>query len=315
MYPDDPRLADFDEESRIIVSEPLGDVAGVWNPVPEASWGVVQPGPDEIGTFRPGACGPNGLTPPGRVVARRSSSAVDAPRTQPDHAVAGSRWIRGSPRVRGRSPSPDPRGLLTCRIRHSACRRRYGRRSRPSVWHRLGQFRRSAGAQDPFAVSNRQRPRCREWTPSERNIRRTWLRTVSMLRWSSPGDLLRWSARGRAGAGSRSAAASGAGAARGAGAFSTVGDDRRTRRRCACRPSGGDGADLDLDALAVRARRRRPLRRSTSPSPSSCGRTTPRAARACSGTTMDDCWRPRMSPTSFFAAGLIQRMTPKRSTA
>ena len=53
LYPDDPRLADFDEESRIVVSEPLGDVPGVWNPVPEASWGVVQPGPDELGTFTP----------------------------------------------------------------------------------------------------------------------------------------------------------------------------------------------------------------------------------------------------------------------
>jgi predicted glutamine amidotransferase len=53
LYPDDPRLADFDEESRIVVSEPLGDVAGVWNQVPEASWGLVQPGQDEINTFRP----------------------------------------------------------------------------------------------------------------------------------------------------------------------------------------------------------------------------------------------------------------------
>jgi predicted glutamine amidotransferase len=55
LYPDDPRLDDFGEETRIIVSEPLGDLAGVWNPVPEASWGVVQPGPDELGTFRPTA--------------------------------------------------------------------------------------------------------------------------------------------------------------------------------------------------------------------------------------------------------------------
>ena len=38
-----------------MVSEPLGDVAGVWNPVPESSWGVVQPGPDELSTFRPAA--------------------------------------------------------------------------------------------------------------------------------------------------------------------------------------------------------------------------------------------------------------------
>jgi glutamine amidotransferase len=55
LYPDDPRLEDFDEETRLVVSEPLGDVPGVWNQVPEATWGVVQPGQDEIGTFRPAA--------------------------------------------------------------------------------------------------------------------------------------------------------------------------------------------------------------------------------------------------------------------
>jgi glutamine amidotransferase len=53
LYPDDPRLEDFDEETRIVVSEPLGDVPGVWNAVPESSWGVVQPGPDELNTFQP----------------------------------------------------------------------------------------------------------------------------------------------------------------------------------------------------------------------------------------------------------------------
>ena len=54
LYPDDPRLADFDEETRLVVSEPLGDLPGVWNQVPEASWGVVQPGEDEIGTLPAG---------------------------------------------------------------------------------------------------------------------------------------------------------------------------------------------------------------------------------------------------------------------
>jgi glutamine amidotransferase len=53
LYPDDPRLADFDEESRVVVSEPLGDLVGMWNPVPESSWGIVQPGPDELNDFRP----------------------------------------------------------------------------------------------------------------------------------------------------------------------------------------------------------------------------------------------------------------------
>jgi glutamine amidotransferase len=55
LYPDDPRLEDFDEETRIVVSEPLGDLPGVWNQAPDASWGVVQPGQDELHTFRPAA--------------------------------------------------------------------------------------------------------------------------------------------------------------------------------------------------------------------------------------------------------------------
>ncbi|HSP72719.1 MAG TPA: class II glutamine amidotransferase, partial [Gaiellaceae bacterium] len=36
LYPDDPRLADFDQETRLVVSEPLGEVPGVWNEMPES---------------------------------------------------------------------------------------------------------------------------------------------------------------------------------------------------------------------------------------------------------------------------------------
>jgi hypothetical protein len=39
----------------VIVSEPLGDVAGVWNEVPEATCGVVGPGRAEMRPFRPRA--------------------------------------------------------------------------------------------------------------------------------------------------------------------------------------------------------------------------------------------------------------------
>jgi glutamine amidotransferase len=53
MYPDDERLLDFDEETRVVVSEPLGELPGVWNEVPESSWGVVQLGQDELHPFRP----------------------------------------------------------------------------------------------------------------------------------------------------------------------------------------------------------------------------------------------------------------------
>jgi glutamine amidotransferase len=55
LYPDDPRLELFDEETRLIVSEPLVDLPGVWNEAPEASYGILQPGKDELHPFRPEA--------------------------------------------------------------------------------------------------------------------------------------------------------------------------------------------------------------------------------------------------------------------
>ncbi len=53
LYPDDSRFDDLDEESRLVVSEPLGSLVGTWNEVPESSWGVVQPGRDELHSFEP----------------------------------------------------------------------------------------------------------------------------------------------------------------------------------------------------------------------------------------------------------------------
>jgi glutamine amidotransferase len=40
-------------ETRLVVSEPLGDLAGAWNEIPESSMGVVQEGEDELRPFRP----------------------------------------------------------------------------------------------------------------------------------------------------------------------------------------------------------------------------------------------------------------------
>jgi predicted glutamine amidotransferase len=53
LYPDDERFADLSEESRLVVSEPLGSLVGAWNEVPESSWGVIQPGQDELQSFEP----------------------------------------------------------------------------------------------------------------------------------------------------------------------------------------------------------------------------------------------------------------------
>jgi len=53
MYPDRPRLQEVSDETRIIVSEPLVELAGAWNEVPESSYGLVCKGEDELRTFRP----------------------------------------------------------------------------------------------------------------------------------------------------------------------------------------------------------------------------------------------------------------------
>ena len=53
LYPDRTRLRDISDEARVIVSEPLGDLPGVWNEVPESSYGVVREGEDELRPFRP----------------------------------------------------------------------------------------------------------------------------------------------------------------------------------------------------------------------------------------------------------------------
>jgi len=57
LYPEMAVLHGLDDESRLVVSEPLGEFPGVWNEVPESSWGVIQPGDDELHPFAPVAPG------------------------------------------------------------------------------------------------------------------------------------------------------------------------------------------------------------------------------------------------------------------
>jgi glutamine amidotransferase len=57
QYPDNPVLQGLSDESRLVVSEPLGDLEGAWNEVPESSYGVVQQGQDELHPFTPLAPG------------------------------------------------------------------------------------------------------------------------------------------------------------------------------------------------------------------------------------------------------------------
>lgn len=54
LHPELPVLRLLSDESRMIVSEPLRDLPGAWNAVPESRWGVIRPdGEDEMHRFRP----------------------------------------------------------------------------------------------------------------------------------------------------------------------------------------------------------------------------------------------------------------------
>ncbi len=71
QHPDIEELQELSDETRAIVSEPLGDVVGAWNKMPESSIGIAKPGQDELYQFtprRPGSDAP----PKERVSFRRS---------------------------------------------------------------------------------------------------------------------------------------------------------------------------------------------------------------------------------------------------
>ncbi len=53
MYPDNEVLKQLSAESRLVVSEPLTDLPGVWNEVPESSYVVVKTGHDSFRPFTP----------------------------------------------------------------------------------------------------------------------------------------------------------------------------------------------------------------------------------------------------------------------
>jgi len=53
MYPEVAQFTGLSEHSRLIVSEPLGELAGVWNAVPESSFGIVTEQGGEFANFGP----------------------------------------------------------------------------------------------------------------------------------------------------------------------------------------------------------------------------------------------------------------------
>ena len=201
-----PRLGEFDEETRVVVSEPLGDVPGVWNQVPEASWGVVQPGQDELGTFRPAAPAAVCRAPPRRLRRRRPRRRPMRPTRSSMHR--GSSGPAARPRATRRSPTRARRDPSHDRIDapHDSTVGPAG----PPGWHirsnfgvvRRGGFLRDAPTRAPrFASARRARAasagcgcgRCRRSA-------------------GAPRRSARWTGRARAGAGPGSGVESGAGA-------------------------------------------------------------------------------------------------------
>jgi predicted glutamine amidotransferase len=53
MYPENEVFQKISDDTRIVVSEPLGELVGAWNAVPESSFGIVQKGEDVLGRFSP----------------------------------------------------------------------------------------------------------------------------------------------------------------------------------------------------------------------------------------------------------------------
>ncbi len=52
LYPEREILQEVSDETRLIVSEPIGDLPGAWNEVPESSYGIVGAGDEQLRPFR-----------------------------------------------------------------------------------------------------------------------------------------------------------------------------------------------------------------------------------------------------------------------
>ena len=53
QYPERQALQQLSDDARFVVSEPIGDLPGAWVEMPEASYGVVAEGGDQILPFTP----------------------------------------------------------------------------------------------------------------------------------------------------------------------------------------------------------------------------------------------------------------------
>jgi predicted glutamine amidotransferase len=55
QYPDNPDLHQLSDDARVVVSEPLGDLRGAWNEVPESTCVTIRGGVEDLRPFSPSA--------------------------------------------------------------------------------------------------------------------------------------------------------------------------------------------------------------------------------------------------------------------
>jgi glutamine amidotransferase len=53
LHPEVPVLHQLGDETRFVVSEPLRDLAGAWNEIPESAVALVHAGHDDLRRFEP----------------------------------------------------------------------------------------------------------------------------------------------------------------------------------------------------------------------------------------------------------------------
>ena len=53
LYPDHPVVKAAGDDTRLVVSEPIGSLPGLWQEMPESAYGLVHRGPDELHPFVP----------------------------------------------------------------------------------------------------------------------------------------------------------------------------------------------------------------------------------------------------------------------
>ena len=116
-------LRELSDETRLVVSEPLGDLAGAWNEVPESTYGVISRDGDRLSPSRPSHPEDRLCVALGHAYSWRCYPAppwrprTPLPRRTPAPCPRSTRPARSRPRGASRTRSCPPRASATPRRR------------------------------------------------------------------------------------------------------------------------------------------------------------------------------------------------------